>query len=670
VTGLSKTATATVTNITTSLNVRKGPSTKDAVIGSLKNNAAITITGYTTDGWLRMKTSSISLGYVSAQYVRVPVVSVSLAAATATVVTGKTAQARATVLPECATNKSVTWASSNAAVASVNASGVVTGWKDGKVTITARTSDGGKTASAVYTVTGSAVAYVAVTDVSLAQPAPVMAGRTRQVTATVAPANASNKGLTWTTSSTSAATISSGGLLTGKLTGLGKSTTITVTAKAQDNGTTATTSVLVYTVQDVQARLNTVGCKGTNGSALVVDGVIGTQSTAAIKNFQGVAGLTKDGLAGPQTLAALFGSPAPSCTGASVVTQPTPSPSPTPSGTPPPPTNGGTTPVTGVTVTPGQPILVGNTLQLAATVAPANATNPGVTWSTNSASIATVNTSGLVTGIIKGTGKSAAATITVATADGGKTASTSVMVYTAQDVQVKLNSLTCRGANNAALTVDGAIGSNSKAALRDFQVANNLTANGLVSSDTLAALFGKSPKACPVVSNSGLDLTGFQYKWSGKYVTQDFLNKVLDIAKKLQANPDDLMADMAFESGLNPYAQNASSQATGLIQFMPSTAVSLGTTTEKLLEMTAVQQLDYVYKYLQRFTGKLNSLSDVVVAVLWPAAVGQPDSYILFSQGGGAYAGNSGLDLNKDGNVTKGEAAQRAIAVRDSYGKR
>jgi len=314
-------------------------------------------------------------------------------------------------------------------------------------------------------------------------------------------------------------------------------------------------------------------------------------------------------------------------------------------------------------------VLSGGNEQLTATVAPASATNQTVAWTSSATSVATVGGTGMVTGVVKGTGKSAAATIQVKTADGGKTANTTVMVYTVEDAQVKLNSLGCKGADNKALTVDGVNGTNSRSAARDFQAANGLQPDGDIGPLTLTALFGGSPAKCPPTASGPIDLTGFQYKWTGKYVSQDFLNKVLDIAAKLQCNPDDLMADMAFESGLSPYAQNASSGATGLIQFMPSTAIGMGTTTDKLLKMTAVQQLDYVYTYLQRFTGTLLTTADVVVAVLWPIAVGQPDSYVLFSQGSGAYAGNAGLDLDHDGNVTKGEAAQRAISVRDGYGK-
>jgi len=46
--------------------------------------------------------------------------------------------------------------------------------------------------------------------------------------------------------------------------------------------------------------------------------------------------------------------------------------------------------------------------------------------------------------------------------------------------------------------------------------------------------------------------------------------------------------------------------------------------------MSAVQQLDYVYTYFKQTIGKLKNLSDVYMAVLWPAAVGKSDRYVLW----------------------------------------
>jgi len=488
VSSLKTAVSATVVNVSSKLNVRSGPSLKDKIIGGLRNGTKFTVTGYTSDGWLQIKASGIAKGYVSAQYAKVPVVSVSLSATSGQVGVGLTAQLKASIYPGCATKKTLTWASSNTKVATVSASGVVTGRAVGTATITVRTADGGKTATAKYT-------------------------------------------------------------------------------------------------------------------------VVKASASAA----------------------------APSVA------------------------------VTGVSVTKGEPMMSGRTQQLKATITPANATNKTVSWATSNTGTATVSAAGLVTGKVSGTGKSANVTVSVKTASAGKTASTSFKVYSVQDVQARLNALTCKGADAKALSVDGSFGANSKFATQQFQLAAKLSADGEPGPLTLTALFGSSAPKCAAVSTKPLDLKGFAYKWSGPYVTQDFLNKVLDIAAKLKANPDDIMGVMAAESGINPYVVNSNGGATGLIQFMPSTAVGLGTTTAALLKMTAVQQLDYVYKYLAPYTGKLGTTAAVCVAVLWPAAVGQPDSYVLFSQGSSAYAANTGLDTNKDGKVTVGEVAQRVIEIRARY---
>jgi hypothetical protein len=67
---------------------------------------------------------------------------------------------------------------------------------------------------------------------------------------------------------------------------------------------------------------------------------------------------------------------------------------------------------------------------------------------------------------------------------------------------------------------------------------------------------------------------------------------------------------------------NKISGATGLIQFMPSTAKSLGTTTDVLLSMNNIQQLNYVLAYLRPYKGKMNNFVDVYLAVFYPAAIG------------------------------------------------
>lgn len=152
--------------------------------------------------------------------------------------------------------------------------------------------------------------------------------------------------------------------------------------------------------------------------------------------------------------------------------------------------------------------------------------------------------------------------------------------------------------------------------------------------------------------------------WGAK-VSPTFRERVRWIAEDLELDADDLMACMAWESGrsFRPDVKNmAGSGATGLIQFMPATARGLGTSVEALAAMTAEDQLNFVWKYFAPFKGRLKSLADVYMAILWPKAVGKSDDYAVFT-GGVAYRQNAGLDTDKDGKVTKREAARKVMGL-------
>jgi hypothetical protein len=153
----------------------------------------------------------------------------------------------------------------------------------------------------------------------------------------------------------------------------------------------------------------------------------------------------------------------------------------------------------------------------------------------------------------------------------------------------------------------------------------------------------------------------------GKKVSPEFKAKVIQIAGRLGMDPNHIMAVMMAESGLNPKAANGKT-AVGLIQFTDKGATAVGTTKDAIAAMDGIQQLDYVEKYFQdqMFLKKdgstrLTDIGDVYAAVACPAAVGKPDDYVLYSTPSKAYLQNQGLDLNKDGSVTKGELAQRAM---------
>lgn len=129
---------------------------------------------------------------------------------------------------------------------------------------------------------------------------------------------------------------------------------------------------------------------------------------------------------------------------------------------------------------------------------------------------------------------------------------------------------------------------------------------------------------------------------------KEFLDEVKNISKKLRIDANNLMFAMWFETArtFSPSIRNKVSGATGLIQFMPTTARSLGTTTDALAKMTNVEQLEYVYKYLAPYAGKMNDWLDTYLAIFYPALMGKPDSTkiareIVAKQ-------NPGFDLNKD----------------------
>lgn len=105
----------------------------------------------------------------------------------------------------------------------------------------------------------------------------------------------------------------------------------------------------------------------------------------------------------------------------------------------------------------------------------------------------------------------------------------------------------------------------------------------------------------------------------------DYASEVVRVAAKIGIPPEWLANVIYFESGGNPQARNAKSSATGLIQFISSTAASLGTSVDALYRMSGREQMAYVERYFTPKAGKLRSQEDVYMAVFYPKAVGNPD---------------------------------------------
>jgi len=375
----------------------------------------------------------------------VPVAAVAMSPATAAVLVGATVQFTATLLDAAGnvlSGRSVTWASTGPAVATVSSTGLVTGVAPGAVTITA-TSEG-QTGSAAVIVNPVPVASVSVSPVS----AGIEVGQPVQFTATPLDANGtplSGRSITWASSAPAVAAVSTGGLVTGVAAGTatitatsegqGGSAAITVTVPASTSpgtvtdlavaGVTETSVTLSFTELDdgtgapanydvrtavgstltwwlANGALNKNGtCAspmagtaiGTKRACTVVGLVAGTTYSFELVAFRGTLGVN-----------AVFG-------GLSNIATATTSPS--------------TAPVAAVAVSPtAASVAVGQTVQLAATLKDAGGnvlTGRTVAWASGSTGVATVSGSGLVTGVAAGTatitatseGQSGTATVTV-----------------------------------------------------------------------------------------------------------------------------------------------------------------------------------------------------------------------------------------------------------------
>ncbi|WP_431821323.1 lytic transglycosylase domain-containing protein [Burkholderia sp. F1] len=176
---------------------------------------------------------------------------------------------------------------------------------------------------------------------------------------------------------------------------------------------------------------------------------------------------------------------------------------------------------------------------------------------------------------------------------------------------------------------------------------------------------------------SNVEVTG-KIAWGAK-VSSEFKQKVIRISGELGINPSYLMSAMAFETGESFRADipnAAGSGAVGLIQFMPNTAIGLGTTTAQLAKMTSVDQLDYVKKYFIPRQGQLHTLEDVYCMIFYPSAIGRPNDYIIAHKkkinkkgkevDDPIYWQNAGFDTENVGYITKYQISSK---LRDKYAK-
>lgn len=373
------------------------------VVVQAVNSGTATITGYAADGGGATVSCTVNVTEEE-QEMNIPITQISISDDQYKALTiGQSTQLSAIILPENASDKSVTWSSSNSSIATVNSDGLVKAVGIGSATIKCRANDGsGVTATCVIDVFAIFVSKIelSISECSLEK------GETKQLNATINPNNATNKSVIWVSSNTSVANVDNNGLVTAIEPGAA-----TIICKALDGSNVQGTCIVTVTpkkVQSISLNVTSLTLNVEESYQLTATANPSDASNIAFSwsssNFD-VANVDENGLVTAMergetyiTCTALDGSGVKATCKVTVTS----------------------IPVSGISLNhTSYTIGETNTLQLIANVSPSNAGNRDISWSSSNTAIATVDEKGLVTAQGKGT-----TIITCASCDGSGVSAT------------------------------------------------------------------------------------------------------------------------------------------------------------------------------------------------------------------------------------------------------
>ena len=390
--------------------------TSNPKVATVDKKGVVTAVG---NGTAKITAKTVDGGYKASCTVKVvtPVSGIKITSSTDKVYNTKSLKLTAQILPSTASNKSVTWSSSNTKVATVSSSGVVYGVGSGSAYIYCKSADGGYTAKFKITV----LKKTEVTSVKLnTTEKNLYKGSTYQLTSSVSPSNATFKDVTYTSSDTKVLTVDKNG----RVTGVGKGSAYVVcrsvdnkavyarclfNIKVRTTGVTLNrTSFSIYRTKSYTLKATVLPSDATNKN------VTWTSSNPKIASVSstGVVKAVRPGTA--------------------VITCKT--------------ANGGYTATCKVTVKQivettkiefkqnAYSISSGKSIQLGPRIYPSDATLKDCKWTSSDTAIAKVDSKGLVTGVRPGR-----ATITVTLLDSGKKDTCTVTVKAVNPTSVKLN---------------------------------------------------------------------------------------------------------------------------------------------------------------------------------------------------------------------------------------
>ena len=355
-----------------------------------KANGTATITATTTDGTNFSATCAVTVAIATTG------ISLDKTSLSFSDVYGSTSETlTATISPDNAANKSVTWKSSNSTVATVSSTGVVRPKGYGTATITATTSDGTNLSATCDVVVNVATSVTLDQTALFFKPSDVP----QQLTATVLPESAANRNVQWTTSDSNVATVSSTGVVTPKGSG-----TATITATTTDG--TAKEAKCAVTVAVVTTSIS------LDKTSLLFNDLFSTKTLTATVLPDNTANKTVTWESSNTAVAEVSGSGVvtPKGYGTAIITATT--------------TDGSNMSATcdvTVKVATGVSLdktsisftTLDETQSITATVLPADAANRNVVWRSSDSKVATVSNKGIVTPVGNGT-----ATLTAITMDG------------------------------------------------------------------------------------------------------------------------------------------------------------------------------------------------------------------------------------------------------------
>ena len=357
---------------------------------------------------------------------------------------GTTDTIKATVIPNNAANKKVTWTSSNPNLVTVDNNGNIKAIlnQSGSVTITAKTSDGKHSISINVKVVKVEI-KVNVTGIKLDKKTVTLKyGTTDTIKATISPSNATNKNVNWTSSNSNLVTVDSNG----NIEAVGnKNGTATITAKTAEGNYSASVKVKVTSIKAATINLNKTSVTLQYGKTTKLTSTISPSNTANKKvtwTSSDTSLVTVDSSGNIKAVGNKDGT-------ATITVK----------------TNNGktakcTVKVTAIKVTgvkldkTSVTLQYGKTTKLTPTITPSNAANKKVTWTSSNTSLVTVDSSGNIKAVGN---KDGTATITVKTSDGGYTASSKITVKKINVSGVKLDKTTVTLTNEKAIKLTATV---------------------------------------------------------------------------------------------------------------------------------------------------------------------------------------------------------------------